>query len=147
MNNDKSRAAFYRFLDYLREKGLMNGETARVRKASASAVLSILSEDEAKDVTGLNLADLMVRFNNLKGQKYTPGSLNTYQSRLKSALDDFEAYLANPLAFRPNTQARERKPKVKDEPKTTAAPEPVSEREFVTKNPVFMPSSSIMPIQ
>ncbi|MHA1547209.1 MAG: hypothetical protein ACTSUY_12420, partial [Alphaproteobacteria bacterium] len=33
------------------------------------------------------------------------------KSRIKSALDDFESYLDNPLGFRPSTQTRERKTK------------------------------------
>jgi hypothetical protein len=72
-------------------------------------VLSILSEEEAEDVTGLDLDGVMLRFSNLEGQNYTPESLMTYKSRLKSSIDDFNAYLSNPLTFKSRTQARERR--------------------------------------
>lgn len=146
MASDRSRAALLKFLDYLKDKGLLNGETAKTRKAAANKVLVILTEDEAKDVLALDIGDLMVRFSNLEGQGYTPGSLNTYQSRLKSALEDFESYLSNPLAFKPGTQPRERKAKPKDEEKATAAAEPV-QTIGSSKQPTILPSNSIMPIQ
>lgn len=108
MNNDRSRKALLRFLDYVAEKGLMAKNTVAARKAAANSVLGVLSEDEAEDVLGLDLKDVMRRFQNLEGQRYTPGSLNTYQSRVRAALQDFEAYLNNPMAFRPSVQARDR---------------------------------------
>ncbi len=108
MNNDRSRKALLRFLDYVAEKGLMAKNTVAARKAAANSVLGVLSEDEAEDVLDIDLKDVMARFQNLEGQRYTPGSLNTYQSRVKAALDDFAAYLSNPMAFRPSVQARDR---------------------------------------
>src|SRR5690606_25987085 len=93
---------------------------ARMRKAAANQILEILTDDEAKDVTALDFDVLMKRFSNLEGQNYTPGSLGTYRSRLKSSLDDFASYLENPLAFRSGTQSRERKPRMKDDAKGSA---------------------------
>ncbi|PTE09906.1 hypothetical protein C9427_14690 [Mesorhizobium helmanticense] len=87
----------------------MNTTTARSRKASANKVLSILEKDEAEDVTILDLDQLLVRFSNISGSNYTPDSLNTYKSRIKSAIDDFKNYLDNPMSFRPSIQASGRK--------------------------------------
>jgi len=108
MNDDRSRKALLRFLDYIAEKGLMAKNTVAARKAAANQVLAVLSEDEAGDVLAIDLKDVMQRFQNLQGQRYTPSSLNTYQSRLKAALDDFDSYLNNPMAFRPSVQSRDR---------------------------------------
>jgi hypothetical protein len=55
----------------------------------------------------LDLDTVMRRFTNLEGRAYTPGSLTTYFSRLRSALDDFKLYLDKPLNFRPGVQPRE----------------------------------------
>jgi len=109
MSTDRSRQGLMAFLDYLANKGLMSKNTAMSRKAAANKVLGILSEEESVDVVGIDLEEIMLRFQNLKGQSYAPGSLNAYKSRIKSALDDFEAYLSNPLGFKPNIQTRERK--------------------------------------
>jgi hypothetical protein len=109
MDGKKSRAAVLEFLEYVAQKGLMAEATARARKAAASRVLAILDEDEARDVTSIDVDALMSRFGHLQGKGYTPQSLVAYKSRVKAALQDFSNYVENPLAFRPNLQARERK--------------------------------------
>ena len=109
MTGKRTRQDFLAFLDWMSEKGLMAKNTVVARKAAANKVLGILSADEAQDVTVLDLDTLMRRFTNLEGKAYTPGSLTTYLSRLRSALDDFKLYLDNPLNFRPGVQPRERR--------------------------------------
>jgi len=139
MDNDRSTQKLIEFLDYLAEKGLMAKATVSARKAAASKVLGILSDEEAQDVTKLDLNEVMTRFQNLEGKSYTPASLTTYLSRLKSAVEDFGAYLDNPLGFRPSVQTREkRKPEGrKDQVEPTHAEQPSA------KGPM---SSSILPI-
>jgi hypothetical protein len=109
MTEKRSLKAVLEFLEYVAQKGLMSPATARARKAAVGKVLGILSEEEARDVTNLDLDSLMTRFGHLQGREYTPDSLVTYKSRVKSALDDFARYMENPLAFKPSVQARERK--------------------------------------
>lgn len=109
MTEKRTRRDFLAFLDWMSEKGLMAKNTVVARKAAANKVLGILSADEAQDVTVLDLDTVMRRFTNLEGKSYTPGSLTTYLSRLRSALDDFKLYLDNPLNFRPGVQPRERR--------------------------------------
>ena len=108
MPDDRSREALMEFLDYLSNKGLIAKNTANARRTTANKVLRILSDEEARDITVLDLDDVMERFQNLEGQNYTPGSLATYRTRMKAAVADFETYLKNPLAFRPNVRKRER---------------------------------------
>lgn len=115
MSTDRSREALGRFLDYLGDKGLMSPATAQTRKVSAMKILSILEDGEASDVTKIDIDDLVMRFNNLYGQNYSPGSINTYQSRLRSAISDFKSYLANPLSFKPSVNGRERPAKARKE--------------------------------
>ncbi|WFP78742.1 hypothetical protein [Mesorhizobium sp. WSM4906] len=122
MNGKRSREALLEFLDYLARKGLMNQTTARSRKAAANKVLAILDKEEAEDVTKLDLDHLFVRFSNISGSDYTPDSLNTYKSRLKSAIDDFKNYQDNPMSFRPSVQPSGRK--VADRPKQVGSEGP-----------------------
>lgn len=107
--SQRSREEFFKFLDYIRAKGLMSPATVEARKASANKVLSILDEHEAQDVTALDLDAVVERFGHLRGKNYTPDSLRSYKSRTKSAIDDFARYLENPLAFKPGVQRREKK--------------------------------------
>jgi hypothetical protein len=125
MIEKRTRQDFLAFLDWMSAKGLMAKNTASARKAAANKVLGILNDDEANDVTKLDLADVMRRFTNLQGRGYTPGSLGAYFSRLKAGLDDFEQYLDNPMSFRPGIQTRERRPDTrKDQARTTQAIRP-----------------------
>lgn len=110
MDGKRSRAAALEFLEYVGQKGLMAQATARARKAAVSKVLGILDEDEASDVTSIDLNAIMSRFGHLQGKEYTPESLGAYKSRVKAALEDFASYVENPLAFKPNVRTRERKP-------------------------------------
>jgi len=119
MTEKRTKQDFLKFLDWLGDKGLMPKNTVAARKAAVSKVLSILSDEEAHDVTKLNLDEVMRRFNNLEGNRYTPGSLTTYLSRVRSALDDFAVYLDNPLGFRPSAQTRVRRT---TEPRKDAPP-------------------------
>jgi hypothetical protein len=104
----RSREALVDFHDYMADKGLMEKNTAQSRKAAVSKLLGILDEVEARDVTALDIEDVISRFQRLHGRDYTPASLTSYKSRLRSALDDFLSYLSNPLAFRPSVQIRAR---------------------------------------
>ena len=121
MSQNRSRDDFLRFLDYLGEKGLIPSATAASRKATANKVTSILSDEEALDVTALDLDALMTRFHNLNAQQYTPESLQTYRSRMKTALDDFRAYSENPLGFKPSGQSRSKPRQNSDKPKPLLA--------------------------
>ncbi|UYN99111.1 MAG: hypothetical protein KIT02_14440 [Devosia sp.] len=145
---DQTRADLLDFLEYLAKKGLMNPTTARSRKAAASAVLGILSDEEAADLSSLNLDDVMHRFHNLNGTKFTPDSLATYKSRTKSAIDDFLRYKKNPLAFRVATPAGTRAARAKaannvPDNKQVAAPLPAA-IENRSSSPVV---DNILPIQ
>src|SRR4051794_23667750 len=108
--SQRSREELFRFLDYVRAKGLMSPNTVESWKASTNKVLGILDAEEAEDVTKLDLDEVVHRFSNLHGQKYTPDSLRSYKSRTKSAIENFARYLDNPLAFKPGIQRREKKP-------------------------------------
>lgn len=150
MNGKKSREALLDFLDYLARKGLMNKTTASARKAAANKILGILEADEAEDVTALDLDDVLMRFSNIAGANYTPDSLNTYKSRLKSAIEDFISYVENPMSFRPsvaNTGRRTtERQKASPGDEKSSRPMPVSKRETSTFLLAPAASVSILPI-
>lgn len=146
---DRSRPALLAFLDYLSSKGLMAKATVSARKAASSQILAILEDDEAADITNIDLDQVVHRFQNLHGKKYTPQSLTTYKSRVKAAIDDFSSYLANPLAFRPSVQSRDRsKPKNGKTNSGSTATEKMSPSVDPPARPAqpAMASSNILPI-
>jgi hypothetical protein len=99
---DFSKAKLLDFLDFLGNKGLMNKMTVASRKAAANTLLSILSEQEAQDITKLDLNEVAMRFTNLKGAEFKPESIKVYKSRVSSAIEDFKKYRASPLTFKPS---------------------------------------------
>ena len=56
------------FLKYVAQKGLMAEATARARKAAENKVLGILDENEARDVTLIDLEAVMSCFGHLQGK-------------------------------------------------------------------------------
>lgn len=97
----RTKADFLEFLDWLGSKGLMPLNTAQARKAVANKVLAALEEDELDDITALDVDDVMLRFTNKFGKKYTHESARTYRSRFETSVADFKAYCENPVGFRP----------------------------------------------
>jgi hypothetical protein len=147
METDRSFKALLSFLDYMADKGLAPKNTVFARKAAVTKVLGILSDVESADVLSVDLPHTMARFSNLKGKGYTPASLTTYQSRVKSALEDFSSYLKNPLAFRPSGQARERGPKPSPSSNSEQSrPKPAPMRDLSESTRAAPISDTILPI-
>jgi hypothetical protein len=146
MTTTRTKEDLLDFLDYLADKGLMARATVQARKAAASTMLGILEKPESDDVTAIDLDDLAARYSRLHGKRYNPQSLNTYKGRLRSAIDDFTSYLANPMAFRPALQSRERKPAVARAVQEGQSGQAESKADPVRATPFPMAASNILPI-
>ena len=152
MAQNRSRDDFIRFLDYLGDKGLIARATASARRTAAVKVLAVLTDEEAQDVIGVDIEHLMSRFDNLNPHQYTPESLQSYRSRLKTALEDFRAYCENPVSFRPNGKGRTRaKPGsalAADPKKKSLVTLPAAASGPITTTPmVDLPNVNQLPIQ
>jgi hypothetical protein len=143
---NRTREAALEFLEYIEKKGLMAPATAQARRVAVNKVFAILDDNEARDVTALDLDEIMRRFSNLQGKDLTPESLRTYKSRLKSAISDFGSYVENPLAFKPTVQTREKKTAARNDPPEQREPNAESSR---TDQPSYQTgpmAGSILPI-
>lgn len=109
-----SRSDILRFLDYLADKGLAKRATVQSRKAAVNTLLSILSDEEAADLRGLDIDGLIGRFHNIKGDDFKPASLRVYKSRLQNVIHDYGRYKQSPLNYRP-LQGGERPSKPRQE--------------------------------
>jgi hypothetical protein len=149
MEADYSRAALFRFIDYLSSKGLMNLNTAGSRKAACNKVLGILDESEVADLRELNIDEIMGRFSNLKGTDYTPDSLAVYRSRVKGAVDDFISYTNNPLGFKTNSSSAGKKSheKPKITKQETLKPDRSPQASSTVSSLLPTAAVNIMPIQ
>jgi hypothetical protein len=91
--------ALVRHWDWVAEKGLMPRNTALSIRAAVSQILKLDLGWETADVRQLDVDALISRFRNLS--KLSPASLGTYESRFRSGLDSYLAYLDNPATYQP----------------------------------------------
>lgn len=106
MADGRSLKDFLDFISSLGNQGLIPQNTAAGRKAAAQKVFAVLNETEWSDITKVDIDDVMVRFANKNRGKYTPDSLRSYQSRLRSSQVEFAEYCENPLSFRPKRRMK-----------------------------------------
>lgn len=150
MPNPATFTELLKFLDYLSDKGLLKQQTAASRKAVVNKVFETLDDEDRANVLALDLDDVMNRFINKVGNKYSPGSLQTYKSRLNSTLDDFQAYKENPMGFRPSVvsrSSRRNKSATTEDPVTAQSNSlaPAIHQSTTMARPT-MPSADILPI-
>ncbi|MCR2833208.1 hypothetical protein [Parerythrobacter lacustris] len=117
MSFDSNLAGLLQFIDWMADKGYAPANTASSRKAAANKVISSLGEDEGSDVLALDVEDAIARFATKHGGEYSTESLQSYKSRLRTALDDFRDYKSDPVGFRPAGRTSIRSKTDKAEPK------------------------------
>ncbi|NOU03627.1 MAG: hypothetical protein HOO94_08280 [Novosphingobium sp.] len=90
------------FLDWMADKGYAPANTISSRKAAVNKVISSLGPEESAAVLDVDVEDAINRFATKHGGGYSTESLQSYKSRLRTALDDFRGYKADPVGFRPS---------------------------------------------
>jgi hypothetical protein len=88
------------------DKGVMNRNTAAGMRAACAQVLSILEKWESVNVRGIDVEDLLVRFQTLKKKDFKPAVLETYKRRFRQAHASYLAYLDDPGSWKPRTLER-----------------------------------------
>jgi hypothetical protein len=103
--SDYSVQALIDFFDYASSKGLLNKSTASAKRIAVERIFEVAEDAERSDVSQVDLTSLMHRFMNLSGSGFKPDSLATYQSRVRSGIDEFLAWKANPMGFKPSKRS------------------------------------------
>jgi hypothetical protein len=100
--SDTNFAELVNFLEKIEKRGEIPSATAQARKIACESVIDLVADDEPHTIDWLrsNLDLLMNRLVN-KNDRLSTASANVYKSRIQSALNDFTAYQANPLGWRP----------------------------------------------
>lgn len=112
--------AFVQHWDWVAEKGLMPRATALAMRAAASQILKIENNWESIDVQSIDVDGLIGRFRNLS--KLAHGSLATYESRFRSGLASYLAYLDNPASYQPKGRKTVRDEKTRPRSKGSDKP-------------------------
>jgi hypothetical protein len=105
-------------LTYLRESarsGILNPAVARSRKIAAVHLLDHIESEERLNLRLLDVDHLCSKIHKLEDSSIRVEALDLYNSRLKSALEDYFNYLDDPENFvstaikQPNTKIQKRK--------------------------------------
>lgn len=108
MRANTTAKALLEFLDQAAEKGWLNKNTAAGYRAACQRILEIEDGWEDVDVAALDVDDIFQRFLTLKGNDYSPGSLQTYKSRFRTALETFLERAKDPSAWKAPATIRRR---------------------------------------
>jgi hypothetical protein len=88
------------------EKGVMNRNTAAGMRAACVQVLGVVEDPEQVDIAGLDVDDLLTRFQNLHKQRFKPQVLEAYKRRFRNAVKSYKEYLESPGTWKPASQER-----------------------------------------
>ncbi|GJM42808.1 MAG: hypothetical protein DHS20C20_30900 [Ardenticatenaceae bacterium] len=134
--NDASGRALVEHWDWAANKGLMNKNTAGALRAASAQVLGVLDNWEDVDVREINIDDVFLRFQNLRGRDYKPKTLNVYKRRFQRAIDYFLEYLDDPSNWQPiKSSSREPTANGKSSKKLDGIKGPLSPKGKVPENP------------
>lgn len=114
-SNATSLNEFYSFLDHTENRGILPKATIHGRRAAAKAVFAVLeggSEPSTVEYVTENFDTVLHRFTVKNRAEVKGQTLETYKSRLKGALQDYQQWIENPSAWERAISARGQKPKV-----------------------------------
>jgi hypothetical protein len=93
------------FLDHAADKGLMPAATAQALAVASRNVLGVLTDQERKDLTSLELDSVIRRFTNKRAKDFNPASLKEYGRRVHRAVELFLRWRSDPANFTVKTRA------------------------------------------
>lgn len=149
-----------KFLEFVGRKSILNEHAINCRLTACNNLFSVLNEDEdSLDYILKNLDVLTNRFRN-KNTSVQASTLKVYKSRVKSSLEDFKAWSADPFAWEraitdkakaSGLESRKEKKKKKQEKQQQQAPavanasateEAVANQEAATSAATMLPPST-----
>jgi hypothetical protein len=106
-----SAAALIGFLEDLITAGDLKTFTGQARKSAVREVLSTAEGEgwEWVDLNALDLDDTIQRFEARRTATLSPASINTYKSRFRRAVEDYESFRAEPDGWSPSVRTRARR--------------------------------------
>lgn len=105
MTNAYSADDLLEFLDHAAHRGLMPAATAQALAVASRNVLGILTDEEKKDLSRIDIDAVIKRFNNKRAKDFNPASLKEYGRRVRRALELFGTWRQDPTSFTIKTRA------------------------------------------
>lgn len=105
MGNAYSMEDLLAFLEHAGERGLIPAATAQALAVASRNVFGILSDQEKKDLSQIDIDSAIKRFNNKRARDFNPSSLKEYGRRVHRALEMFLKWREDPSNFRVRTRS------------------------------------------
>jgi hypothetical protein len=115
---DKRADALVQHWTWAAKKGLMNTNTAAGLRGACLQVLGVFGDDwKEKDISTIDIEDVLARFTNLRKKDFKPAVLEAYKARFRKAVTSYNEYLRDPGGWKPSVQEKsvssERRPRTK----------------------------------
>jgi hypothetical protein len=105
------------FLQVAPTTGWLKEATAKSYRAAVSQILDVTAAGQDLDqlkIRDLNVEEALVFFKEVQHEKYTEGSMASYQTRFRKAVDMYKQFLDNPKSLRPAPERRTVRHRVDD---------------------------------
>lgn len=93
-----NKQGLIQFVDLITTKGWINPNTGGGWKAAVNKILADM--DGSEDVRTIDVALAIRRYNNLHPGELSPGSLLQYEKRIKTAIEQYQSYVADPTKYK-----------------------------------------------
>jgi hypothetical protein len=94
-----TKAGLTAFLEMAITKGMVNSNTGGAWRAAVNAIMDDLEDDATVD--GFDVRAAVLRYNNRFPGELTGESLKKYEQRAKSAIEQYTAWKADPMGYKP----------------------------------------------
>lgn len=98
--------------EWLAKKGYMKKATASAMRTAVVKVFGYVEGEEwqSTSVKDIDVDDVLTRFANKAKKDFSPGSLSTYQTRFKKALESYVKYMTDPANYQAPVKTRQSRP-------------------------------------
>lgn len=98
-SEDYSKNGLFKYLRESAKSGILNPAVAKSRNIAAQQLLDYITPEERMNLRCLDVDVLCSRIHKLEDSSIRVEALNLYNSRLKSALDDYFSWIEDPENF------------------------------------------------
>jgi len=105
MENAYSSDDLLEFLDHAGSRGLMPAATATALAVASRNVFGVLTDEERRDLSGLDIDLVVKRFANKRAKDFNTSSLKEYGRRVKRAVELFLSWRGDPSNFSVKTRS------------------------------------------
>lgn len=118
------------FLTFAKKNGYFNPGTADNRIRAVREVFSLVKNIDTSDVTKIDTSSILTRYTTLSAGKIPTATLRGYHANFRTAIREFDNYIADPTSYKPPSLRRRAKtPSETPSVKPSRAKQPITPAE------------------